>query len=224
MSSSRNLVLTLATASKAILTLVGYQRPSLWLVYLFKPLATLFLILIAFYSWARQRSAYSQWIVVGLILSLLGDVLLIWPNQYFLPGLIAFLFTHLAYLVAFTRDCKFSASPSITFLYAVMAIGIYVILFPTLPVGLRIPVAVYTAILSTMAGQAMGRFLVRQTASARWAALGALCFMASDVLLAFHRFRKPLLYSSILILVPYYFGQWLIASSTAFRRAPSQSD
>ena len=217
--TARTLVLfTLAVVLAVILTLIGYYWPIVWLVYIFKPIATVLLSLIAISSWISNRSAYAQWIVVGLVFSLLGDVLLMWPNHYFLAGLAAFLVTHVAYLVAFTRDCKFPARLFIWFAYVVAAIACYALLLPTLPRGLRIPVAAYTALLSTMASQAMGRFLATETSYARRAALGALLFLLSDLLLAFDRFRSPLLWSTVLILVPYYIGQWLIASSAPCAR------
>jgi len=206
-----------------MLTLVGYYWPSLSLVYLFKPLATLFLILIALLRWIRSRSAYSLWIAIGLAFSLVGDILLIRPNQFFLPGLLAFLLAHVAYLIAFTRDCKFPPRALIFLAYLIASAGFYVVLFPTLPLGLRIPVAVYAALLSTMASQAMGRFLLLRIEPARWAAFGALFFMASDLLLACHHFRRPLLYSAVLILVPYYTGQCLIAWSTSSLHAAARS-
>jgi len=217
--TARTLVLfTLAVVLAVSLTLIGYYWPIVWLVYIFKPIATVLLILIALLLWIYDRSTYAQWIVVGLIFALLGDVLLMWPNQHFLAGLAAFLVTHAAYLVAFTRDCKFPARLAVWFAYVVAAIACYVLLLPTLPRGLRIPVAAYAILLSTMAGQAMGRFLVLKTGYAWRAALGALFFLLSDLLLAFDRFRGPLVWSTVLILVPYYVGQWLIASSAQSTR------
>ena len=213
-----SVALTLAAAFAVLLTLVGYQWPNPALIYVFRPLATLILIFLAVHAWQRSRSVCCQWIVVGLCFSLVGDILLIWPNRYFLAGLAAFLLTHASYLVAFTRDCKFPARWSIGLVYLAVAAGFFALLYSTLPVTLRIPVAIYAVLLSTMAGQAMGRSLLFENPPARWAALGALFFMTSDLLLALHRFRKPLLHSTILILVSYYTGQWLIAWSTLAAR------
>jgi uncharacterized membrane protein YhhN len=216
-------ILTVLAAFAVLITLLGCEWPSLWLVYIFKPLATLLIIAIAFQNWAHSKSAYSQWILMGLCFSLIGDVLLIWPNQYFLAGLAAFLLAHVAYLIAFTRDCTFPASLPVWMVYLAVAAAFFVVLFPTLPAGLRVPVAAYAALLSTMAGQAMGRFLLRHSRSAQCAAMGALLFLISDLLLALHRFHRPLLHSTVLILVPYYFGQWFIACSTAAQPPTSQS-
>jgi len=66
----------------------------------------------------------------------------------------------------------------------------------------------------SMAAQAMGRSFLLRTSAARFAAIGALLFVLSDGLLALNRFYAPLRLAPLLILVPYYTGQWLIASST----------
>ena len=218
MLSRASATLTVGIVLSVLLTLIGYSWPSLWLVYAFKPLATLLLVAIAAYHWTNRRTSYSQWIAIGMAFCLIGDAFLIWPNEYFLEGLVAFLCAHVVYLVAFSRDSKFLANLLIWLFYLVFTAAIFLFLFPTLPPGLRIPVALYAALLSTMAAQAMGRALALNTTQAKCAAFGALLFMASDLLLAFHRFRTPLRHSAFLILVPYYLGQWLIASSASESR------
>jgi uncharacterized membrane protein YhhN len=195
--------------------LVGYEWPSLWLVYVFKPLATLLVLAIALQNRIRGKYAYARWIVVGLCFSLVGDIFLIWPNRYFLLGLLAFLLTHVAYLIAFTRDAKFPARVTVWIAYLIIAALCCAFLFPTLPSALRILAPLYALFLSTMAAQAMGRSLILKTNLSQRAAIGALFFLLSDLLLAFHRFRAALLYATLVILVSYYIGQWLIASSTA---------
>lgn len=214
-------LLAIGVSFSVIFTLLGYQRPILRLVYIFKPLATLLVIALALQSWSRRKSAYSQSIVIGLCFSLLGDVLLIWPDAYFLVGLGAFLLAHVAYLLAFSRDTSFPAHLPVLLLYLAIGAWSYAVLFRALPPGLRIPVALYAMLLAAMAGQAMGRSLELRTSASGRAALGAIFFMLSDLLLAFHRFRTPLLYSNIFILLPYYSGQWLIASSTAENGPPA---
>jgi uncharacterized membrane protein YhhN len=166
-------------------------------------------------NWRARRNAYALWIVIGLLFSLCGDVALIWPSRYFVAGLVAFLFTHITYLVAFTRDTKFLARPFIWIIYVVIAATFYALLFPNLPSNLRLPVAVYAILLSSMAAQAMIRSLFIKTSASCRAAVGAIFFMLSDLLLSFDRFHTALLLAPVLILVPYYAGQWLIASSTS---------
>jgi uncharacterized membrane protein YhhN len=106
---------------------------------------------------------------------------------------------------------------SVWFLYLLVAAILYFV--SQLPVALKLPVAVYAILLTSMAGQAMGRHLVVRSRVAKLAANGALLFMLSDVL-AIDRFRAPLPRASLLILVPYFLGQWLMALSTSERQLP----
>jgi uncharacterized membrane protein YhhN len=182
---------------------------------IFTPLATTCILALAVSNWRASRKSYALSISVGLFVSLLGDIALLRAEEYFLSGLVAFLFAHIAYLLAFTRDTEFPARWSVCFLYLFVAAILYLFLFPRLPVALKLPVAVYAILLTSMAGQAMGRYLVVRSRIAKHAANGALLFMLSDVLPAIDRFRAPLPRASLLILVPYFLGQWLIALSTS---------
>ena len=91
--------------------------------------------------------------LVGLCLSLLGDVALVWPQQGFLPGLVAFLAAHLANLVAFTRGVQLGASPIAYAGYALLAGSVLAVLWQGVPAGLRVPVAAYVPCLAAMAAQ-----------------------------------------------------------------------
>ncbi|HXP22873.1 MAG TPA: lysoplasmalogenase [Candidatus Sulfotelmatobacter sp.] len=201
------------------LVLAGHLLPSPLLVYVSKPLATALILGMALVNWRGSRGSYSYSlsISIGLLFSLVGDIFLLWPSLYFIHGLAAFLLTHLAYLIAFTRDARFPARVWIWILYLAIAATLYAFLYPNLPVPLKLPLALYSALLSSMAAQAMGRFLVVKTKPAQSAAIGAVFFMLSDFLLAFDRFHTLILLAPVLILIPYYLGQWLIASSTQAR-------
>ena len=201
-------------AAAVALVLAGHLLLFPWLVYLFKPLATILILSIAFRNRRKLADSYSLWITTGLLCSLVGDVLLIWPSLFFLAGLSAFLLAHIAYLAAFTRDVKFPARPSIWFSYLAIAVALYAFLYPNLPVRLRLAVFIYSALLSSMAAQAMGRAILLKTTPSYRAAIGAIFFMLSDFLLAFDRFHVLILLAPVLILIPYYLAQWLIAHST----------
>jgi len=215
-------MLTPSTGSRiGILALIGsasaiaaHFQERLWPVLLFKPLATILIFTIAFTSWRVHKSAYALAISIGLAFSLLGDVLLIWPAQYFVAGLAAFLLTHVCYFYAFKRDVRFPARWWVWLVYLAMAAGLYLVLNPHLPMSLKLPVAVYAIALATMASQAMGRAILLSKSEASLAAIGALLFMLSDTLLALHRFHSPLPYSPLLILTPYFLAQFCIAWST----------
>ena len=194
-----------------------------WLVFLFKPLATVLLTGLALANWLARRERYAFWLTIGMIFSLLGDVALLWPERYFLPGLAAFLFTHIAYLLALTRDAKFPAHALVWLLYLAAAASLCAILWPRLAAPLHFPVAIYSFFVATMAAQAMGRFLVLRTPAARLAAIGALFFLLSDALLSFDRFYAPIAFSPLFVLGTYYLGQWLIVAGQSKPAPPRAS-
>jgi uncharacterized membrane protein YhhN len=220
MRRNSTIVLSIVFLLAAVASLAGTLSEHFWLHDLFTPLATICILALAVSNWRAFRKSYALWIGVGLFFSLLGDIALLRAEEHFLPGLVAFLFAHIAYLIAFTRDTKFPASLSVCFLYLFVAATLYLFLFPRLPVALKLPVAVYAILLTAMAGQAMGRYLVVRSRVAKLAANGALLFMLSDVFLAIDRFRASWPRAPLLILVAYFLGQWLIALSTSERQLP----
>lgn len=181
----------------------------------FKPLALAILIVFAV---TRARTSampgrFALLLIAGLAASLAGDVLLMWPSL-FVPGLVAFLLAHLAYIALFAEGVGLFPRPRA--LAATLAIGALMYAFlwwGGLPAGLRIPVGVYVMVIACMAAQALGRAAVLGDACARQVALGACLFMVSDALLATNRFVQPLPVASLWVLASYYAAQWLIASN-----------
>lgn len=178
------------------------------------PLATLLIVSMAFAAWRARRTAYALWVTIGLVCSLVGDVLLLQPERYFAMGLAAFLVAHIAYLMAFTLGVRFPARWTVWIACLLVAAGMCWRLLPGVPGGLRVPVVIYAVFLVSMAAQAMGRFVALRTHAALLAAIGGALFVVSDGLLAFNRFDRALPWAAVLILAPYFAAQWLIARST----------
>ena len=132
-----------------------------------------------------------RWVLAGLVLSLGGDIALLWPREGFLPGLVSFLLAHLAYLIGFTRERRFAAAWAPFTLYAVVAGTILALLWPGVPGALRVPVAIYVVCLASMAAQAA---VLWRTGVERAGvlALGGALFVASDALLATNKFAAEL--------------------------------
>jgi uncharacterized membrane protein YhhN len=191
-------------------------------VFVAKPLAT-----IAIIAWAvprgRGEPRLRRLVLLGLVLSLAGDVALLWPKEGFLPGLIAFLLAHLAYIAAFCQPQRFGAKPLPFVVYALVAGIILALLWPGVPGGLRLPVVAYVLCLASMAAQAAGVWLAARGTpqEPRWrlAAIGGALFVASDALLATNKFALPLPLASLWILATYWVAQWCIASSLPRRAA-----
>jgi len=216
--------LTASSAAATILAQIGALPAGL--AFAFKPLTT---VLIIAYAWPRGAAQPRQRRLVrtGLALSLIGDVALLWPTQGFLPGLIAFLLAHLAYIAAFCVPLRLAARPAMFVAYAAVAALILSQLWGGVPAALRLPVIAYVLCLATMAAQAavwwrasVGR---ADAALARHAAIGGVLFMASDSLLAINKFAVPLPLASLWILATYWLAQWAIAGSLHALEQPGEA-
>src|SRR5437016_10851333 len=104
-------------------------------VYLFKPLTTLTLLLIAALA---PHTRYDTAIILALIFSFAGDVFLMLPGDRFVAGLTSFLLAHVAYIFAFTSTF---GQPLLLAVYAVPAVVVMALLWPRLG-RMRVPVAV----------------------------------------------------------------------------------
>lgn len=185
-------------------------------VYVFKPLATLLVIALALYDTRAVAGPYRTWVVRGLVASLVGDVLLMLPQDLFLPGLVAFLVAHLCYLRAFTSDARFSAVIATGVPLILAAVVIVRLMWPGLG-ALRLPVIAYVGVIVAMAWQALERWRQGSHAGATFAGVGALLFMTSDAALGINRFRGALPGSAMVVLATYYAAQFLIAASVRKR-------
>lgn len=157
--------------------------------------------------------AIRTWMVIGLVLSLAGDVFLLLPGRGFVPGLVSFLLGHVAYVMAMQQ-----APRSVPW----TLVGLLVVAAGVAVVGRRIvgavragparalagPVVAYLVVISAMVVSAAGT-------AAPWAIGGALLFYASDATLAWNRFVEPLRWGPLAVMVTYHLGQaglvaWLV--------------
>jgi uncharacterized membrane protein YhhN len=190
-----------------------------WLHWLCKPLATLLIFIMVWRTMRPVSAAYRRYVLIAIAFCLLGDILLMLPQNLFVPGLVSFLLAHGMFIAAFSRDVRFAARWWPWLVCLAFGAGMAALLWPGIAMTLRAPVLVYVIVLATMTGQALGRaswLRVRgdaRAASARFAGLGAGLFMISDSLLAWDRFRAALPWAALYILVTYYVALWLIARS-----------
>jgi uncharacterized membrane protein YhhN len=214
MSDAVTVTATAAIVVSAVLAIrAHYLGPrALWRVYLFKPLTTVLILLLAALA-PTLDSRYGVAIVVGLGCSLVGDVFLMLPKDRFLPGLVSFLLAHIAYLAAFTGALRYQAILVPLVPYVVFGGGMLLVLWPGLQRRLRIPVTLYVLVITLMAGAALGRWTEFRTLAALGAAIGAGLFVVSDALLAVDRFRWSLRASRTAVLGTYWMAQYLIALS-----------
>lgn len=197
----------------AVLTTVSATLGVLMLYYVFKPLTMLLamgLVLL------RARSSgplgrFDILLLLALLASMAGDVFLMLPGNYFLPGLASFLLAHLFYIALFHQGVPWFASRRALAGTLGAGAAMYAWVWGGLsdPV-LKIAVATYVTVISLMVAQAIGRATILQNLAARAVALGACAFMLSDSLIAINRFVQPLPLVSLWVLGSYYLAQILI--------------
>lgn len=156
-----------------------------------------------------MRSAF----VVALLLSLVGDTVLLLGQPGFNIGLGAFLAAHIAFCVGFVLgglDRGLLVYATTAVVVVSLAVGGRII-WSVLQAGkgtLALPVGAYLLALAAMVALAGG--------SARPAALaGAALSYASDGLIAWDQFVKPLPWSPLPVIVTYHVGQALLVLALA---------
>jgi uncharacterized membrane protein YhhN len=188
-----------------------YQAPAI-LIYIFKPLTMVFIILIAVLAKEPPSRRYKYAIIAGLLFSLAGDIFLMLPMDLFIVGLISFLIAQLIYTYAFRSGRPLRFNYWAMLLFTIYGVFIYMILLPGLN-GMAIPVAGYVIVILIMAWQAWDQW---DQVRARWALLafiGAILFVISDSILALNKFGEPFAAARALTLTTYFSAQWLISNS-----------
>jgi uncharacterized membrane protein YhhN len=202
-----------------LVNLVGHLLDVALLEHITKPILVPALLLYLYLNARNEVDAPVRLVVAGLILSWLGDVILLLSTRselFFAMGLVAFLIAHLLYIAAYVRSVRGTAGPA--FLrrqpgwllpFLLLFAGLYGVLYPGLG-SMRIPVFVYTATILLMAVFALDR-RDRVPESSFYACLfGALLFILSDSLLALDKFLVPIPYSGLLVMSTYVAAQYLI--------------
>ena len=180
-----------------------------------KPFLLPFLLLAVY---THERFVTKKILLIALTLSWIGDIILMFADQgklYFIAGLLAFLLSHIFYILLFSKQLKIYLKKSkIIYWVGVTAIAFYLIvllllLLPSLG-DLKIPVFIYALTISIMLLFALKGFLNWQKPANIYILIGAIIFVASDSILAFDKFYAPLQYSSFLIMTTYLIAQYLI--------------
>ena len=189
-------------------------------IFFLKPTSTLLVIIVAVLSFLTPgaQTSYTLWVLAGLWLSLGGDVALMFhSDRAFRIGLLLFLLAHIVYAIAFTVINGFHVQDLVTgAVLLALAIAIYLYLRPGLE-KMKVPVVLYILVICFMVNRAISTFFGQafSTTQAWLISLGAILFMASDLVLATNRFRHPFK-AHRLSLFLYYGGQLLIALSPSY--------
>jgi uncharacterized membrane protein YhhN len=208
-------LINLTVILSAGVTIVAHylHPPRSTLIYVFKPLTTILIIIVALLPGTLFTDRYAGAISLGLLFSLAGDVWLMLPGNRFLYGLVSFLLAHLCYIFAFLTGSSANGFPWPVIPLALIGAIILIYLWPALSASLRGAVSLYVAVIVVMAALAVSRAMAGFSIDTLSAAIGALLFMASDAILAINRFRRPFHLAQAAVLGSYFAGQLMIALS-----------
>jgi uncharacterized membrane protein YhhN len=198
----------------AVLEAIAVSKSSRQLEYTAKPAVMICLFLWLYTTTGLQGNAF--WFGLGILFALVGDVLLmIALDHYFLLGLIAFLFTHIFYTIGF-RDAATEMGLWSLLWLILIAINISRLLRRITGAmranaqdKLVLPVVVYGMVISVMLYAAMSTIYDQdwKTSAAFFVSLGALLFVASDVILAWMKFVSPIKNGRVWNIALYHLGQ-----------------
>ena len=193
---------------------VGLGRRTMELV--FKP-ATMVPLIGAALVLDPYSDANRMWFVAGLVLSLLGDILLMFDDdeRMFVGGLASFLLGHLVYIAGLAAA---GVSGGALLVGAVLVAVLVVVVAPRL-VGaakrtdpaLGLPVLAYTLAISVMVAFAVG-------STVALAIIGASLFYLSDFTIGWSRFEREFPGHRLVIITTYHAAQvFLVLSLTVAR-------
>ena len=175
------------------LVLIEFETITWWL----KPFIIPLLSISVFLS---GKLEFKPLLISALFFSWIGDVVLLFANQgelYFIVGLVAFLISHVFYIVLFNKQTvtksisnkiSFGAGIGLILLYF---FGMITTLGPKLG-PLTVPVVVYAVVISSMLYFALKGSYQWNAIPYQSVLVGALFFIASDSILAFNKFYQPI--------------------------------
>lgn len=198
----------------ALLEAIAVRRNIHRLEFFAKPAVMIFLLIWLYVSTGLQGRAL--WFGVGILFSLIGDVaLLSSSDRMFIAGLIAFLLTHVFYLIGFKDELlHFTAWSSILLLF-IYVNGLRLLWRIVGAMRLQgqdtlaVPVVVYGLVISLMLYAAMSTMYGPQwkTSAAVLVSGGALLFWISDLILAWNKFVSPIKNGHFFNIIAYHLGQ-----------------
>ena len=190
-----------------------FKKKIIW-VALFKPLSSLGFLIFAYAGWVEgQQDIIYQWAIwVALLLSALGDVLLIkQDDKALLLGLAAFLLAHVAYCVACLLEIYsvfyFSILVMISLVGGVFA---YRYFKTSIPHDLQKATIAYIIVIAMMVASALNYAYVIESVPL---AIAAVAFWWSDISVANARFMQAGFVNRLWGLPLYYLAQILFAST-----------
>ena len=185
------------------------------LEYIAKPMVIVILI-----GWLLINGGYqgpTTFFLIGLLLSLAGDIFLMLPDEKFMAGLVSFLFAHLAYIRGFSISGLHFSIGLLVVIILVGLVGLMVLrqllngLTAHHQEKLRFPIIIYAIVISIMLITVLSTVISPSPGWDYYPALivstGAFVFFFSDSSLAWNRFVNPLPQGRLMVIISYHLAQ-----------------
>ncbi len=212
----------------ALINWIGEVFKNRWLIYFTKPS-----VMVCIIAWMSLQMIFNDfavkevmfpvlWFLIGMVACLFGDVFLMGPDTFFIPGLLSFLVAHIFFILGFGQ-----VLPKMEYIVpGLVILGIVLLvssrIFYELSKGLekssktrmKLPIGIYSIVISIMLYAAMLTLMDREWnyKAALLVAFGALFFYISDVLNAWIRFVGSIKWGGGKVMVTYHLAQFAIAA------------
>ncbi|MFA5299575.1 MAG: lysoplasmalogenase [Lutibacter sp.] len=203
----------------SMMDIIGLTFSIPTLIYIFKPLIILSLLLLYVFSSPKKQ----KWYVFALIFSFLGDVFLMFSGElFFIAGLVSFLIAHVLFIKIVIYRIE-----NINFFKIILSSILFLTLFGLLIFTLKEslhemlgPVIVYGLTISTFGAVSLIDFLNTKSKKSLLMLFGAVIFMISDSILAINKFYSPAHVFEVTVMATYVLAQYFIYRSMVINVGP----
>jgi uncharacterized membrane protein YhhN len=178
-----------------------------------KPMLLVYLLVYFIKFSAGLDRGLRTWVIAALILSWIGDVLLMFQSRnemFFLAGLVSFLLAHISYIVFFHKiRIKESIRSNAWFLLIIVVYYAALVSFLSPYLGeMKLPVRIYGLVISFMLLLALHMKYLSLHKARIFFIIGAILFVVSDSILAINKFYQPFAGAGLLIMLTYGLAQF----------------
>ena len=157
-------------------------------------------------------------VIIAIVFSWLGDIFLIRKDEpkFFRLGLVAFLLSHVFYIVALVSITIGFHIPAL--IISIVAALIIEVILPKVikpPKAMRIPVIIYGAVILAMCVFALQYMISNITPGSILIFAGSIVFVFSDSLMSYLAFREKPKYFNAITMLPYILAQGFIVFGLA---------
>ena len=211
----------------ALIEWIGEYKKNDSLIFFSKPLVLILLLV-----WSLTQINFSDlnlvaydfpiiWFFSGLFFCLIGDIFLMFPDKYLVPGVLFFLLGHVFYIMGF----GLLVPPFYNLIPGVIVFMMICLVSTTVYLKIRkglitsdeekliFPFAIYSIVISIMLYTALLTLVDREWnyIPALFVSIGALSFYISDIMYAWARFVEKIPSGRLKVMITYHLAQIAIA-------------